>query len=92
MSHVVARLAVLAGVHFSAASPRNLSHPGADVCREVAHVSNVDRTSEQFDDAAWAAWVCDTCLLFGTTVETAYRVAAMFIEGLKHEGETNATV
>lgn len=39
------------------------------------------------DDAAWAEWVKDTCLLFGTTVETAYRVAAMFIEGLKHESE-----
>lgn len=37
------------------------------------------------DDEALAEWVKDTCLLFGTTTETAYKVAAMFIEGLKHE-------
>ena len=42
---------------------------------------------------ALAEWVRDTCLLFGTTVETAYRVAAMFIEGLKYDLEkTHASV
>jgi hypothetical protein len=38
-------------------------------------------------ERALAEWIKDTCLLFGTTVETAYRVAALFIEGLKHNLE-----
>lgn len=45
------------------------------------------------NDEQLAEWVKDTCLLFGTTVETAYKVAAMFIEGLKHDLEkSNAPV
>lgn len=43
-------------------------------------------------DADLAEWVKDTCLLFGTTVETAYKVAALFIEGLKNSGEHHAPV
>lgn len=30
-----------------------------------------------------AEWIVETCLLFGTTTETAYKVAAVFIEGLE---------
>jgi hypothetical protein len=45
MSHVVPRLAVLAGEHFPAASSRNLRYSGADVGREVAHMSEATRTS-----------------------------------------------
>ena len=38
------------------------------------------------DDKQLAEWVRDTCLLFGTSVETAaYRVAAMFMEALRNE-------
>lgn len=36
------------------------------------------------DDEQLAAWVRDTCLLFGTSVEIAYRVAAMFMEALRN--------
>jgi hypothetical protein len=36
-------------------------------------------------DESIAAWVRDTCLLFGTSVATAYKVAAMFMEALAHE-------
>lgn len=44
-------------------------------------------------DERLACWVKDTCLLFGTTVETAYRVAALSIEGLKYQSEkTHAPV
>lgn len=39
------------------------------------------------DERVIAEWVRDTCLFFGTTVETAYRVAALFVEGLKHNLE-----
>ena len=44
------------------------------------------------DDLVIAQWVRDTCLLFGTTVETAYKVVAMFIEGLKHESEKHNAI
>lgn len=38
-----------------------------------------------------ADWIVDTCLTFGTSVETAYYVAAIFIQGLKG-GERIPTV
>ena len=31
-------------------------------------------------------WVMDTCLLFGTDLSTALRVALVFVEGLREEG------
>jgi hypothetical protein len=34
-----------------------------------------------------ADWVVDTCLAFGTSVETAYHVAALFVEALKNDGK-----
>lgn len=37
------------------------------------------------DDKQLAEWVRDTCLLFGTSVETAYRVAALFMEVLRND-------
>ena len=37
------------------------------------------------DDKQLAEWVRDTCLLFGTSVDAAYRVAAMFMEALRNE-------
>lgn len=36
-------------------------------------------------DEQLAKWVVDTCLLFGTTVATAHRVAAIFVEALANE-------
>lgn len=32
-----------------------------------------------------ADWVVQTCLLFGSEVSTAYKVAAAFVEGLEQE-------
>ena len=42
------------------------------------------RWAELTDDGRvdWADWVVDTCLQFGTTRGTAYRVAAAFCDGL----------
>jgi hypothetical protein len=34
-----------------------------------------------------ADWIVDTCLTFGTSVVTAYKVAALFIEALENEGK-----
>jgi hypothetical protein len=56
-------------------------------------MTNSENRQVMADYRALAEWVKDTCLLFGTTVETAYRVAAMFVEGLKHNLEnTHASV
>ena len=33
-----------------------------------------------------ANWIRDLCLLFGTTVGTAYQVAGLFVEGLEKDG------
>ena len=38
-----------------------------------------------------AEWVVRTCLLFGTTVEVAYHVAALFIEGLNSGRHNDGT-
>ena len=32
-------------------------------------------------------WVVNTCLSFGTSLATAYKVAGLFIEGLRAEGQ-----
>jgi len=36
----------------------------------------------------WAKWVVATCLTFGTTVSTAYKVAGLFVEGLERATTT----
>lgn len=33
----------------------------------------------------WAKWVVETCLTFGTSVSTAYKVAGLFVEGLERD-------
>ena len=38
-----------------------------------------------------AAWIVQTCLLFGASVPTAHKVAAMFVEGLRSDGFESAT-
>lgn len=47
------------------------------------------RPPPQIDDTAIAQWVVETCLTFGTSVDTAYIVAGLFIKGInqRHEGE-----
>lgn len=35
----------------------------------------------------WATWVVATCLTFGSSVSTAYKVAGLFIEGLEQVNE-----
>ena len=37
------------------------------------------------DDIQLAEWVKNTCLLWGTTVATAYQVAGMFVGALNNE-------
>lgn len=32
-----------------------------------------------------AEWICKTCLLFGASPSTAYKVASVFVEGLENE-------
>ena len=32
-----------------------------------------------------AEWVCNTCLMFGASTSTAYKVAATFVEGLEKQ-------
>lgn len=32
------------------------------------------------------AWVVQTCLLFGTSATTAYKIAALMVEGIEQEG------
>jgi hypothetical protein len=34
----------------------------------------------------WADWIADTCLHYGTSVHTAFHVAALFVEAIEHEG------
>lgn len=37
------------------------------------------------DPKSIAEWLVNTCLLFGSTVGTAYKVAGLFIEGIEIE-------
>lgn len=37
------------------------------------------------NDKELAEWVVQTCLMFGTTVATAYKVAGLFLEALSDE-------
>lgn len=39
-----------------------------------------------------ADWVVDTSLAFGASVNTAYKVAALFIEALENEEAENGTL
>lgn len=44
---------------------------------------------EEMDLQEIADWICKTCLLFGASPSTAYKVAGAFVEGLekpKREG------
>lgn len=34
-------------------------------------------------DREWAEWIVQTCLMFGTTVATAYQVAGLFIDAIQ---------
>lgn len=43
------------------------------------------------DDKKIAEWVVQTCLLFGTTAQTAYTVAGLFLEGLQSEASKKGT-
>jgi len=38
------------------------------------------------DERQIAEWVKETCLLFGSSVQTAYTVASIFVEGLQLDG------
>lgn len=40
------------------------------------------KAEDKTRDVAIAAWVVDTCLLFGSSVSTAHTVAAMFVDGI----------
>ena len=40
---------------------------------------------EDRDELKWAEWVKDTCLLFGTTVATAYEVAGLFVKAINEK-------
>jgi len=46
------------------------------------------------DERDLADWVVRTCLMYGASVITAHKVAALFIEGLqaRNTGETHASV
>lgn len=44
-----------------------------------------DRWRKQQKLVEIAAWVSETCLLFGSTPETAHEVAAIFVRGLRRE-------
>ena len=46
---------------------------------EVAEVMSRERQIEVAD------WIVETCLVFGTSVHTAYHVAGLFIEALEQE-------
>lgn len=35
----------------------------------------------------WAKWVVVTCLTYGTTVSTAYKVAGLFVQQLEQDCE-----
>lgn len=37
--------------------------------------------------AKFGAWVVETCLLFGTTASTAYKIASLFVSRLEHDEE-----
>jgi hypothetical protein len=37
-----------------------------------------------------ADWIVDTCITFGASVTTAYRVAALFIEAVMGDGKVEA--
>ena len=36
-----------------------------------------------------ADWIVETCLTFGTSVTTAFKVAALFIEALENDGKVS---
>lgn len=38
------------------------------------------------DERQIAEWVKETCLLFGSSVQTAHTVASIFVEGLQRDG------
>lgn len=38
-----------------------------------------------YDPKVLAEWVVTTCLMFGASVGTAYKVAGLFIEGLEND-------
>lgn len=38
-----------------------------------------------------ADWVCKTCLMFGTSPATAYKVAGTFVAGLEKQNDTRRT-
>lgn len=44
------------------------------------------------DERQIAEWVKETCLLFGSSVQTAYTVASIFVEGLQQHVLTEELV
>lgn len=38
-----------------------------------------------------ADWVVETCLTFGTSVHTAYYIAAIFVEALENNGKVSCS-
>lgn len=45
----------------------------------------IQQMPDTTDLKVWAEWLVATCLLFGCSVGTAYKVTAIFIEGIEHE-------
>lgn len=48
---------------------------------------HIERCVDATELEKWAKWVVVTCLTYGTSVSTAYKVAGLFIEGLERSYE-----
>lgn len=56
-----------------------------EVRRGFTHRETNAMSEQQTTDRQLAEWVVQTCLMFGASVVTAYRVAALFIEALEND-------
>ncbi|HEU4731733.1 MAG TPA: hypothetical protein VFT22_27745 [Kofleriaceae bacterium] len=61
---------------------------GEEICAAYCIDAEIEREREEREYEI-ADWIVETCLTFGASVTTAYRVAALFLEALENEGKVS---